>query len=278
MTKFNRGWATVAGLAAVATLGVSAGLAVNGKGGKPAPSSPTPAATAPAVAAVAASAEKPAAAAEARDCIYGMSKDACEGRLKGESQYFTGCDAGPLPCRTYHLNDAKFDLYLASSNLTCSTTPESERGLCDEFRNETDGRFDARVSVVLRQQEPCRFRGTIDGEATYRMNSGPVYSGKIIGLIGSGADRVPACHTEVPIARCESCLDIQFVKDADPTYWRLGTEIIFEGVRTDIATGERLRLNISGSFTSNGGRDGPERLNEYRFIGTADGVQIFVCN
>jgi hypothetical protein len=278
MARKNRGWAMIACVTAVAALGAIAGLATRGKA---AANVPHPAVTAAAttVAAVTTAQPQPGPGPDAqlRDCIYGMSKDACEGWLKGEQYYDTECDGGPTPCRTFHLDNGEWVFYAVSSNLICSTTPDSRRGWCDEFRDRTDGRFKARVSLALREQEPCRYRGTIDGEAEYGMNDGSLYKGRFIGLVGAGADRNPACaHTDV--ASCENCLDVEWVGHSDQPYWRFGVEVIFDGTRVDMPTGETIRLNISGSLTTPGPSSAPDKLYSYKFIGTADGVQKYVCH
>jgi hypothetical protein len=271
MAQLNRGWTMIACVSAVAAMGAVAGLTAYGRTA----ASATSAKAGLPMAQVAGPID-PGPIAAVPDCIYGISKDVCEGRLKGEREYTTGCDTGTTPCRTYHLDEAAWEFPLVSSNLRCATNDQSRRGLCDELGDRSDGRFVARVNLALREQEPCRFRGTIDGEATYYMNDGSVYEGKLIGVIGVGADRTPACSTDA--VSCEDCLDIQWINNFDPGSWRFGVEVIFDGRRTDIANGERVRLNISGNLNTPGGVGGPDRLNAYRFIGTADGMQIGFCH
>jgi hypothetical protein len=133
------------------------------------------------------------------------------------------------------------------------------------------------VSVVLRLQEPCRFRGTITGRGTYTMNDGRIFSGRITGLIGTGADRIPNCGPVIGPVSCEECLDNQFIEDQDPGTWKFGVEVIFDGVRVDVPSSDRVRLNITGDLITQGDLNGPFRLHTYRYVGTADGVLTDVC-
>ena len=282
MARTNRGWTMIACVSAVAVVGAIAGLATRGGAAASATvvkSAPPVVAVVPAVSTLAAGPVigpvDPAPFAP-RDCVYGISKDVCEGRLKGENHYETGCDSGPLPCRTFHLDGAEWEFPLVTSNLICATNDFSHRGYCDEFRERTDGRFRARVNLIIREQEPCRYRGTIDGEAEFSMTDGSVYKGRFLGVYGIGADRTPACHTN-DVRSCENCLDIQWVETHEP-YWRFGVEVIFDGYRVDQPTGERVRLNISGSLITPGGPDAPDKLYAYKFTGTADGVLIYNCH
>ncbi|HYD00824.1 MAG TPA: hypothetical protein VEB22_06310 [Phycisphaerales bacterium] len=280
MARTNRGWTMVACVSTVAAVGAIAGLAVRGGAAATATATKAPLPTVlalPAVSTLAAPGpvQGPGPFAQVRDCVYGISKDTCEGRLKGDSFYQTGCDDAPIPCRTFHLDNAAWEFPLVSSNLNCATTPFSHQGWCDEFRERTDGRFLGRVSLIIREQETCRYRGTIDGEGEYSMNDGSVYRGRLVGVYGIGADRAPACSTDA--RSCENCLDVQWIQAEQP-YWRFGVEVIFDGYRVDQPTGERIRLNISGSLTTPGGPGAPDKLYSYRFSGTADGVLIYTCN
>jgi hypothetical protein len=258
MKRLNSGWSLVVSAASVAALGAAVAITASLAPGR----------------AVASAGPQPLP--QVRDCLYGISKDACQGRLSGDQQYETGCDSAPIACRTYHLDNAAWEFPLVSSNLRCATNQYHHSGLCDEFQDRTDGRFISTVSVALRLQETCRFRGTITGRGTYYMADGSEYSGRIIGVIGAGADRVPAC-TAISPRSCESCLDTQFIDSVDPGTWKFGVEVIFEGTRVDQPTGDRVRLNITGDLVTQGDLNGPFRLHSYDFVGTADGVLTHVC-
>ncbi|HZW07734.1 MAG TPA: hypothetical protein VFF65_11490, partial [Phycisphaerales bacterium] len=111
MARTNRGWTMVACVSTVAAVGAIAGLAL--REGAAATSTgakaPLPAVlAAPAVSTLAAlgPVQGPGPFAQVRDCVYGISKDTCEGRLEGDSYYQTGCDSAPVPCRTFHLDHA----------------------------------------------------------------------------------------------------------------------------------------------------------------------------
>lgn len=211
------------------------------------------------------------------ECIFGVSKDSCVSEFSGGQGNAFFCPSSN--CQTLTVRDATFKAEFVSSNLRCTDNPVGPAGICDEVGPEKDGTLKVAVSFDLRLQRPCRFRGWLNGRGFYYARDGSVFEGEIRGAIGVGADRKPRCISTGPIASspCESCLDVDLDTSQNPNIWRVGIEWIFEGKRTDIPTGETIRLNLSGDLRAPGDINGPFDPNAFRYTGTGDGIYTKPC-
>jgi hypothetical protein len=212
------------------------------------------------------------------NCLTGISKDACEGFFGGGFGYTADCATLPYKCSTLEAYDVNWSFKHVSSGLRCRDMTNGKIGVCDENEKKS-GKFDARVNYELRQQGPCRYRGHLNGQATWYGEDGSVYQGQIVGVIGTGAERQPACNSIGHEKDCENCLEVTFDESTDPGTWTLGVEAIFTGQRVDVYTGETMTVDIQGNFRAKGDKTGPfDPIGSgFVFEGTADGVLSTPC-
>lgn len=211
-------------------------------------------------------------------CVRGFSKDACAGEFSGGSGSFTNCSISTVPCQTLTVTGQKWAFDLRSNTEVCApstTTPTR----CDEVK---DGRFEAAVDFTLRLNDPCKYRGCIEGDGTFISDTGAVFAGRVMGTMGAGTDRRPRCptSTEPPFlpAGCEKCWDVELQVGTTVKMWRVGVDASFHGVRIDADTGEEVCLTISGDFFARGDGTGIfDLINGWTYYGNADGVYIFQC-
>ncbi|HLO41588.1 MAG TPA: hypothetical protein VK176_11240 [Phycisphaerales bacterium] len=212
------------------------------------------------------------------NCLTGISKDACEGFFGGGFGYIADCATLPYKCSTLEAYDVNWSFKHKSSGLRCRDMTDGKVGVCDENEKKS-GKFDARVNYELRQQGPCRYRGHLNGQATWYGEDGSVYQGQIVGVIGTGAERYPNCTGITPEKDCENCLEVTFDESSDPGIWNIGVEAIFTGTRVDNPNGETMTVDIQGWFRAKGDKTGPfDPINNgFVFEGTADGVLSTPC-
>lgn len=200
-------------------------------------------------------------------CVRAFSKDICDGIMYRGQEFTTGCSFEP--CRTLVVQGATLFLPMKHNPQTCSAD-----GRCDESIR-LDGELKAAVNYTIRMQDPCAYRGCIEGEGEYRHpNGGFRFQGRITGTIGAGSHREWACP-EFRRNFCEKCLDVEYVGHG---LWRIGFEATFHGDRVDVPTGERICFSISGDWYVEGDASGPHNLpGEFKIRGTADGSHLDVC-
>lgn len=212
-------------------------------------------------------------------CVRGFSKDACAGEFGSGHADITQCPISSVPCDTVTVTGQKWQFALRSNTEACSTTgPTPIR--CDEVK---DGRIEALVDYVMRLNDPCKYRGCIEGEATYYSDTGAVFAGRIMGTMGAGTDRRPRCPvlpSDPPFlpAGCERCWDVELQVGQTVKLWRVGVDASFHGTRIDADTGEEVCITLSGDFYAPGDGSGISSfVTGWRYYGTADGIYTFLC-
>jgi hypothetical protein len=202
------------------------------------------------------------------DCLYGFSKDFCDGLLTYGVLHQTTCPDGS--CDTAFVQDATLTLPLQRNFTLCSSD-----GKCDEAELK-DGKLKVAVNYTLRLNKPCKYRGCIEGSGTLYCNDGTQYTGTFMGTLGAGTHRNFVC----PKARtgfCEKCVDAEFVREYGA--WRIGWEASFHGIRTDAATDDEVCISLSGDFYAPGNQDGIfDPSGNFPTFGTADGTWGVSCN
>jgi hypothetical protein len=211
-------------------------------------------------------------------CVRAFSKDICTGYLLEGFGYSYTCSTGDMKCESLHVEDATLKLALSSNSERCDCNWIGDCGACDESP-KLDGTLVARVKYDLRLHRPCPYRGCLDGEATFTTDSGATFTGTITGTLGVGTHRKIACHTQHQ-RDCETCLDTELILVNDPPTWRIGTELVFKGMRSDAETGEELCFSLSGDFFTAANDDGTiaDPMSYPRFTGAADGVHLEPCS
>lgn len=217
----------------------------------------------------AAAAAPPSATAQKfPDCLYGFSKDFCEGWLTYGTIHQTTCPDGS--CETAFVQDATLTLPLQRNLNLCSSD-----GKCDEAERK-DGKLKVAVTYTLRLNKPCKYRGCIEGEGVLYCDDGTKYVGRFMGTLGAGTHREFVCP-KARTAFCEKCVDVEFI----PEYgaWRIGWEASFHGARTDAELPDEICISLSGDFYAPGNSDGIfDPSGNFPTYGTADGVWGVSCN
>ncbi|HZW11213.1 MAG TPA: hypothetical protein VFF69_15025 [Phycisphaerales bacterium] len=211
-------------------------------------------------------------------CLMAFSKDICDGYLMDGFGYSYTCSTGTTDCASLHVEGATLKLSLKSNSELCDCSTFGDCGRCDESP-KLDGTLVGLVNYDLRLNRPCPYRGCLDGDASFTTVSGAVFRGTITGTLGVGTHRKIACHT-LHQRDCETCLDTELIADTDPATWRIGTELVFKGIRADIDTGEELCFSLSGDFFTPAADDGSiaDPMTYRTFTGAADGVHLDPCS
>lgn len=225
------------------------------------------------------STERFAEALSPAPCVRAFSKDACAGAFGSGNGVYSSCPVSSVPCDTLSITGQKWQFSLRSNPTPSCADPVGVLGSCDEVK---DGRFEAKVDVLLRMNQPCRYRGCLNGEAMYYSDDGAIYAGRIGGTLGAGTDRTPRCPTSTlpPFLPqgCERCHDVELQGSSPNQMWPVGVDAFFQGVRIDADTGEEICITISGDFFAPGSAHGIfDPVNGWRYYGTADGVYHFYC-
>lgn len=225
-------------------------------------------------------APQPTVAQSSPVCVFGFSKDSCEGLFCCGTAEGVTCTRNGMDCRTVIVRDNIFKFQLRQSPGLCSDPASPTLGRCDETER-LDGTVQVRGGFTLRYQQPCRFRGCWEGEFILETEEGIVGSGLAIGTLGTGSHRSPTCVTNAPCGNdCERCYEVQFIPNPDGGIgtWIVHLEGTLDGsITSGSFASSDLCVSVQGSLRSPGTLSGPTDVTEWDFCGTADGVVLAKC-
>lgn len=211
-------------------------------------------------------------------CVFGFSKDACEGGLSGRSKDFT-CTRNGVECRTSIVQHATLKFPIVSNPDACAD-PFGILGRCDEAPS-LDGTIVIEGEFTFRRQGPCILRGCWSGDfKLITLDGATVASGTARGTLGTGTHRAAgALCLDACLPDCERCYAVAFVPfGAFDGNWEVHLEGCLEGA---VTVGEfessAFCVNIAGILTTPGTVVGPDSVEEWRYCGTADGVLLAKC-
>lgn len=231
-------------------------------------------------------------------CIRGVSKNLCDGGVRGGRAMISECAVGDRTCHTLQVNLAELAVRVLPNPEPCAgdTTPPIP---CDAA-GELAGQLVLRLSAQISQDGPCQLRGCWSGPFEIRRpvpNSTQMVTiarGIGRGTLGVGTHRRFACPTAAgtPVVLgepCEPCRAVQLIPP-DPDQPNdvpkaamnlLGT---LEGELVDPATGRatcRICVSTKGVLFApvgaNTGRLIPPSDAPWGFAGTLDGALICRC-
>lgn len=229
--------------------------------------------------AVAADTEEVSEPIPAPVCVFGWSKNTCNGLLKGEVDTYT-CqrvvEEEIVDCRTFHIKDAEFRIPIKRNEQGCSGEP------CDEVP-QLDGTIILRGSFVFGHGD-CPFRGAWEGEWRLVDNGGTIVAyGTGSGTLGTGSHRaVGPCILPQGFGcneNCEKCYDVNRFSVGDQFVWQVG----FEGaLRGEVFAGEwsssLISISLSGTLNAYGNHLQPYSFEEWHYCGASDGVVLAKCD
>ena len=216
-------------------------------------------------------------------CIWGFSKNLCNGHLRGGQWVVTHCG----PCVTLVGQDAKLEVRVLHNPDPCSETSIIP---CDDTESLI-GVLIGKGDYHIRLNGPCPVRGwwqtpwdLIDADG---LN---LATGWLDGTLGTGTHRVPLCPSPGPVPdrcgdKCELCYMAEFDNSFDPGRWIIHVEGSMVGtVIADqhVYAGCMVRVTMQGFFVAPADSDGlpipPDQVeNGWTFCGTADGVLDCPC-
>jgi hypothetical protein len=211
-------------------------------------------------------------------CIWGVSKNLCDGRLYGGKWDIVKCGEcvnlvgleSKLEVRMLHNPDPCCDL---------STTP------CDEAE-KLYGVLVGKGEYHIRLNKPCPIRGwwQTPWDVYTQTGTKPIASGWLDGTLGTGTHRVPKCPDITPEYRrcgdkCETCYMAEFDASVKPGRWIIHVEGSMVGKTVNEC---QVRVTMQGFFVAPADKEGmpipPNELEKgWTFCGTVDGVLDCPC-
>lgn len=217
-------------------------------------------------------------------CVLGWSKNACDGKLAGDSikdYYCTrNIDGTIFQCKSIEVNDATLKFNVKQNQLGCDPSVDV---LCDEVK-QLDGTIYITGDFIFRYQDKCRYRGCWSGEWKLVVDGVTVGAGTGHGPLGTGSHRAPNCLTPNIVfcnPDCEDCYDVQFFPSADPPVqgmWYVALEGCLEGsIFAGPVKSSEVCLAISGKLRTPGSNAEPYSFTSWEFCGATDGVVLVKC-
>lgn len=212
-------------------------------------------------------------------CIWGASKNLCDGRLRDGEWVVTQCgecinlvgEGAILRVDVYHNVEPCCD---------DATVP------CDDTESLV-GELFIKGEYHIRLNGPCPVRGWWQGSWDwYNGTIWPIATGWLDGTLGTGTHRVPICPTGYPGQRCgdkcETCYMAEF--DEEEGRWIIHVEgsMVGEVANIEEYAGCMVRVMIQGFFVAPSTADGtpipPNEVEDgWTFCGTMDGVLDCPC-
>lgn len=213
-------------------------------------------------------------------CVFGVSKDVCKGEFSSGGAREFACTRNGVDCRTVIVEDNIFKFILRQSPGRCADPTFPEHGVCDEVK-ELDGTVVIRSAFTLRENLPCRYRGSWNGAFELHTDEGMVATGTAAGTLGTGSHRSPTCPTNAPCGfDCERCYGVTFIPDPSGLTgtWRVELEGTLDGIITGgtFASSE-IVVTVQGFLSTPGTVNGPSDFTKWDFCGTTDGVVLAKC-
>ena len=213
-------------------------------------------------------------------CIWGVSKNLCNGSLRFGDWVVTQCG----PCINLVGVDALLEVRVNHNTDPCCDTVDIP---CDDAEKLV-GVLVAKGEYHIRLNDPCPVRGWWQTPWDLYSVDGPLLaSGWLDGTIGTGTHRVPLCISPGPVQRCgdkcEVCYMAEFDASSEPGRWIIHVEGSMVGtVLEGQYAGCLVQVTMQGFFTAPADADGlpvpPNKIEAgWKFCGTADGVLDCPC-
>jgi len=231
-------------------------------------------------------------------CLDGISKDICNGTLRGGFSQETTCQRPDRACRTLHVIGADLTAMILANPDGCDPN-NPNAAPCDRLP-ELNGQLVLHADLQVSEDEPCHFRGAWHGPFEIRRqiagstNFVVVAAGHGGGTLGVGTHRTFTCPTAAGGSTqlgqaCERCWEVRLIP-ADPTnpnsvaMWAINALGVLHGeIRDPNAphSGCRVEVSLKGEFLVPVGAAGsglPAPADTpWNFAGTADGSAICAC-
>jgi hypothetical protein len=217
-------------------------------------------------------------------CVFGWSKDICEGKLGGDQIKEYSCfriiNGSLVECKTVEVNNATLKFTVSSSGGTCGNAAEVK---CDETE-KLDGTIYITGDFIFRKHDECPFRGCWRGEWKLVVDNVTIGSGEGHGTLGTGSHRAPTCigpANQFCSPDCEKCADVQFIPSSDPPFqgtWFVGLEGCLDGfIDQGPFKSSEVCVVISGTLRTPGSAGEPFDFASWEFCGASDGTVLAKC-
>lgn len=217
-------------------------------------------------------------------CVFGWSKDICQGEMFSDFVTEYGCkrtiDGNTVECKTIVVKSAVFDFPINSNPDKCCSADE----LCDETKH-LNGTLYINANFTFRANNCCPYRGCWCGDWKLVDQGGTtIASGTAAGPLGTGSHRAPDCPDPQKQCSpdCEKCYDVQYVPDQfNPQYgtWYVGLEGCLHGtVFKGPFESSGVCVTISGHLLTGGTINGPSSFGAWKFCGASDGTILAKCS
>jgi hypothetical protein len=227
--------------------------------------------------------DSPACSFDTTVCVFGWSKDICQGDMFTDVIDEYGChrdiDGTVVNCKTVVARDATFEISLQSNGDKCC----NDGTTCDETKH-LNGKLILQGNFTFRGNQCCPYRGCWCGEWKLIDNSGEtVASGTGGGPLGTGSHRAPDCPNPQTQCspNCEKCYDVQFVPSGVDPFgtWYVGLEGCLNGtVFAGPFKSSAICVTISGHLLTGGTTGGPSSFGQWKFCGASDGTVLAKCS
>jgi hypothetical protein len=207
-------------------------------------------------------------------CIWGVSKNLCNGTLRGGKWDIVKCGE----CVNLVGLESKLEVRMLHNQDPCcefSTVP------CDEAE-KLQGILVGAGEFHIRLNEPCPVRGwwQMPWDVYESTGTKPIATGWLDGTLGTGTHRVPKCRVPWPEERrcgdkCETCYMAEY--NPKTNQWIIHVEGSMVGKTIKEC---QVRVTMQGFFTAPADKKGlpiPPSKKEWTFCGTVDGVLDCPC-
>ncbi len=206
-------------------------------------------------------------------CLYGISKDLCDGLLQPNPRIIQSCDQ--FGCRTLSGVNETLGASVSINPDLCTGPTSPTAGHCDQIQLNGGLRLYG-FNFDLKINDPCKYRGCWTSKFRIDYEDGTVVSGTASGTLGVGTHR-QTCSTADPCGEdCESCQDTGF--DPNTGMWNIGLEGCLNGAYLGMNCAT-VCMTISGDLTAAGNNIGITDIETatFRFCGALDGVARIEC-
>lgn len=215
-------------------------------------------------------------------CVFGWSKDSCNGSLTGTVNAYTCTrviDGTTVTCKTFHVSNATLEMPVKQSSGGCGIVAEQ---LCDRTP-QLEGKLVIHGDFYF-GVDNCPYRGAWQGRwRLYDSNSNPVASGQGNGTLGTGSHRsigpclLPfgyQCNVD-----CEKCYDVESQDiGGGLTVWRVALEGALIGkITAGTWIDSTLSITLSGTLNTDGNSSEPFDFGNWFYCGASDGVILAEC-